>query len=153
MPINAIPFFPPSISLKPDDSMLVALKLMLEKQINHAPICDATGFFLGLISTNAILRALIPPSAKVEGGLPNLKFAGDGMGLLTTHLCNLERLKVTEFAKKDMPVLRKDSPILEATLQLAQSTAPLPVVGEDGNLLGLISRRALLAYLLAQQTD
>ena len=153
MPINAIPFFPPSVALKPDDSMLDALKLMLEMKINHAPICDGAGVFIGLISTNAILNALIPSSAKAEGGLSNLKFAGDGMGLLVTHLLKLERLKVAEFAKRDIPVLHEGSPILEATLQLAQSTAPLPVVDRDGKLLGLISRRALLAYLLAQQKN
>lgn len=151
MPINAIPFFPPTVILKPDDSLLDTLKLMLSKQINHAPICDVNGVFIGLISTNAILRALIPASAKTEGGLSDLKFVGDGMRLLSSHLRNLDRLKVVEFANKGMPALHEDSPILEATLQLAESTAPLPVVGKDGKLLGLISRRALLTYLLAQQ--
>lgn len=151
MPINAIPFFPPTVILKPDDSLLDTLKLMLSKQINHAPICDGDGVFIGLISTNAILRALIPASAKTEGGLSDLKFVGDGMRLLSSHLRDLDRLKVVEFADKDLPVLHEDSPILEATLQLAESAAPLPVVGKDGNLIGLISRRALLAYLLAQQ--
>lgn len=152
MPIDAIPFFPPTLCLKPDASMLDALRIMLEKQINHAPICAADGVFLGLISTSAILRSLIPASAKADGGLSSLKFVGDGMGLLTAHLRNLERLKVVEFAKKDIPVLHEDSPIMEAAQQLAQSTAPLPVVDKDGKLLGVVSRRALLAYLLAQQT-
>jgi len=151
MPINAIPIFPPTVILKPDDSLLDTLKLMLSKQINHAPICDGDGVFIGLICTNAILRALIPASAKAEGGLSDLKFVGDGIRLLSSHLRDLDRLKVVEFANNDLPVLHEDSPILEATLKLAESAAPLPVVGKDGKLLGVISRRALLAYLLAQQ--
>ncbi|MDD5240532.1 MAG: CBS domain-containing protein [Sulfuricella sp.] len=153
MPIKAIPFFSPTVSLRPDDSMLDSLRLMLEKQINHAPICDASGVFIGLISTNAILQALIPASAKAEGGLSNLKFVGDGMGMLTSHLRDLAHLKVVDFANKDIPALHEDSPILEATLRLAHSTEPLPVVGKDGKLLGVISRRALLAHFLAQRTD
>lgn len=151
MPVNAIPFFPPSVTLKPDDSLADTLALMLSRHINHAPICDGDGVFVGLISTNAILRAIIPASATTEGGLSNLKFVGDGMRLLTSHLHNLERLKVAQFASKDMPVLREDSPILEAAQLLAKSTAPLPLVDRQGKLLGLISRRALLAFLLAQQ--
>lgn len=151
MPINAIPFFPPTVTLKSDDSLLDALKLMLANQINHAPICDGEGVFIGLISTNAILRALIPASATTEGGLSSLKFAGDGLRLLASHLHNLGRIKVAEFASTDMHVLREDSPILEAAQQLAKSAAPLPMVNKEGKLLGLISRRALLAYLIAQQ--
>lgn len=152
MPIKAIPIFPPTTSLKPDDSLLDALKLMLEMQTNHVLICDADGAFFGLISTNAILGALVPASAKVEGGLSSLKFVGDGMGLLSAHMRDLARLKVAEFVKNDIPALHEDSPILEATLRLAHSTAPLPVVSKNGKLLGVISRRALLAYILEQQT-
>jgi di/tricarboxylate transporter len=35
-----------------------ALKLMLDKQINHVPLCDVSGGFAGVVSTNAVLRAL-----------------------------------------------------------------------------------------------
>jgi len=150
MSIKAIPICPPSVCLSPDSSLKGALKLMLEKQINHIPICDATGKFEGTISTNAILRALIPASARIEGGLSNLAFVGDAMSMLTTHLHALENLKVGEFAKKDVPVLKEDCPTLEAALLLTQSTAPLPVVGKDGKLIGMLSRRALLAYLAQQ---
>jgi len=103
--------------------------------IKTIPICGATGKFGGTISTNAILRALIPPSARIEGGFSNLAFVGDAMSMLTAHLHALENLKVGEFAKKDVPVLKEDCPTLEAALLLTQSTAPLPVVGKDGKLI------------------
>jgi len=153
MPINAIPFFPPAVILKPSDCLLDALKLMLARQINNVPVCDDDGVFIGLISTNAILRTLIPASAKTEGGLSDLKFVGDGLRLLTAHLRELQSLKVAEFADKEAPRLHEDSPILEATQLLARSAVPLPVTGADGKLLGMISRRALLAYLLARQGE
>ncbi|HUW51691.1 MAG TPA: CBS domain-containing protein [Sulfuricella sp.] len=150
MSINAIPFFQPTTCLGPGENLMKALELMLENKTNHLPICDTDGTFIGVISTNAILRALIPASARVEGGLSNLKFVGDGVRMLTTHLHGLENLKVGEFAKKDMPVLQEDSPILEAVLLLSQTHAPLPVVGKDGKMRGVLSRRALLAYLAQQ---
>lgn len=151
MPIDVIPFYPPDACLKPDDTLLEALELMLKKQINHAPVCAAGGVFIGLVSTNAILNALIPASAQVEGGIPNLKFAGDALPMLSAHLHDLERLKVKNFVKKDIPVLQKDSPILETIKLLANSTAPLAVVDKSGKLLGVLSRRALLAFLLARK--
>jgi CBS domain-containing protein len=127
-----------------------ALKLMLDKQINHVPLCDVSGGFAGVVSTNAVLRALIPASARVEGGLSDLRFAGDAERMLTGRLHDLERLTVGEFATRDIPLLDEDCPLLEAALLLTHSTAPLPVVGADGKLRGMLSRRALLAYLAQQ---
>ncbi|MEW5942493.1 MAG: CBS domain-containing protein [Pseudomonadota bacterium] len=150
MSIRSIPTFPPTVCLKPQATLLDALRLMLEKEINHIPLCDAQGSFAGIISTSAILRALIPASARVEGGLANLKFVGDALPMLSAHLRDLERLKAGEFALKDIAVLDEDCPILEAILLLTQSAVPLPVVGKDGRLRGMLSRRALLAYLAQQ---
>lgn len=150
MSIKSIPTIPPTICLKPGANLQDALRLMLENQINHIPLCDDQGGFAGIISTSAILRVLIPASARVEGGLANLKFVGDALPMLSAHLRDLERLKAGEFAQKNITVLDEDCPILEAALLLTQSTAPLPVVGRDGRLRGMLSRRALLAYLAQQ---
>lgn len=150
MSIQSIPYCPPTIGLRPESSLLDALKLMLEKQINHVPLCDDNGRFAGIISTQAILFELIPASARVEHGLSNLKFAGDATRLLSSHLHGLEHRSVGELAEKNVPVLEEDCPILEAALLLSQSAAPLPVIGKDGKLRGMFSRRILLAYLVQQ---
>ena len=150
MSIKAIPICPPTVCLRPEAKLMEALKLMLEKQINHVPLCDGSGSFAGVVSTNAVLRALIPASARAEGGLSDLRFAGDAERMLTSRLHDLERLTVGEFARKDVPLLDEDCPLLEAALLLTNSTAPLPVVGADGKLRGMLSRRALLAYLAQQ---
>lgn len=147
MSIKAIPIYPPTVCLRPEANLMEALKLMLEKQINHVPLCDEGGSFAGVVSTNAVLRALIPVSARTKGGLSDLRFAGDAERMLTGRLHDLERLTVGEFAKKDVPQLDEDCPLLEAALMLTQSAAPLPVVGADGKLRSMLSRRALLAYL------
>lgn len=150
MSIKAIPICPPTVCLRPEANLMEALKLMLEKQINHVPLCDEDGGFAGVVSTNAVLRALIPASARTTGGLSDLRFAGDAERMLTSRLHDLEHLTVGEFAKKDVSLLDEDCPLLEAALMLTQSTAPLPVVGADGKLRGMLSRRALLAHLAQQ---
>ncbi len=124
-----------------------ALRLMLEKRFNHIPLCDDQGRFCGVISAAAILQELIPISARGEHGLRNLKFAGDATRLLTAHLSELENRTAADVAKTAMPVLEENCPLLEAVLLLTQHHAPLPVVGADGKLRGMLSRRALLGYL------
>ncbi|BCB27430.1 hypothetical protein SKTS_23160 [Sulfurimicrobium lacus] len=150
MSIQSIPYCPPTIGILPETSLLDALKLMLEKQINHVPLRDGNGKFAGIVSTQAILSELIPASARVEHGLSDLKFAGDATRLLSSRLHDLEHRTVGEFAWKNVPVLNEDCPVLEAALLLSQSNAPLPVIGKDGTLLGMLSRRTLLDYLVQQ---
>jgi len=125
---------------------------MLEKRVNHIPLCDSEGRFCGLISAASILQELIPVSARGEHGLPDLKFAGDATRLLTAHLHDLEKRAAGEVAKTATPVLDENCPTLEAALLLTQNHAPLPVVGADGKLRGMLSRRAMLDYL-AHEAD
>ncbi len=123
---------------------------MLEKGVNHIPLCDGEGRFCGVVSTAAILEELIPAGARGEHGLADLKFAGDATRLLTAHVHELEKRSALEVAKTPTPVLDENCPLLEAALLLTQSHSPLPVVGADGKLRGMLSRRALLDYLVRE---
>lgn len=148
MTIKAIPHSPSDFCLEPDANLMDALRLMLDKGVNHVPLCDQTGY-AGMVGINDILVELIPVSARVEHGLSDLKFAGDASRLLTSHLEDLKHRQVKEVAKKTQ-ALDEDCPVLEAALLLSQSPSPLPVVGADGKFYGMLSRRALLNYLVKQ---
>jgi CBS domain-containing protein len=150
MTIPATAYFPPDFFLDPDATLMEALRLMLEHEVNHVPLCETNGRFIGVISTNAILKGLMPVSARGDHALENLKFAGDATRLLTGHLRELEHKAAREAVDSSVQVLDENSPLLETALLLAQSTAPLPVVGADGKLRGMLSRRALLKHLVRQ---
>ena len=153
MPINSIPISQYGLRLPPQASLKEALTLMLEKQVNHIAICEMNGRYVGILSTNAILHTLIPASAKVSGGLSSLRFTGDAIRLLTAHLRDLETHQVGQFVNMSVPVMREDDPILEAAKLLADSSTPLPVIDKNGKFVGVLSRRALLAYLLANEGE
>lgn len=150
MTIANIPYRSPTLCIDPDATLMEALRLMLEKEVNHVPLCDSERHFCGVVSTNAILQELIPISARGEHGLTDLKFAGDATRLLTGHLRDLGKRPVRDAAKTATPVLDENCPLLEAALLLTQSNAPLPVIGADGKLRGMLSRRALLDFLLRE---
>lgn len=148
--IAQIPRHPPTLFLKPEATLREALQLMLEKRINHIPLCDGDGRFCGMVSTAAILNELIPVSARGLHGLADLKFAGDATRMLSAHLRDLENRTVLDVAKTNLPVLDESCPTLEAALLLSQSHTPLPVIGPDRKLLGMLSRRVLLDYLVRE---
>jgi len=149
MTIKAVPLSPEDFCLEPDASLMDALKLMLDKGVNHIPICDPHAY-VGTVGINDILLELIPVSARVEHGLADLKFAGDAARLLTAHVEDLKHRTVKELVKKGK-VLDESCPLLEAALLLSQAPSPLPVVGAGGEFRGMLSRRALLSYLVAQE--
>ena len=148
MTVRSLPICPPSLFLPPDATVGEALSLMIQREVNHIPLCGPNDRFVALISSNAILRALIPASARVDHGVEHLGFLGDALPMLLDHLRDNAGKPARELADPEVAALPHDTTLLEAADKLSHTTAPLPVVDADGRLLGMISRRMLLTYLL-----
>jgi CBS domain-containing protein len=149
MTLRVVPLQPEPTCLGPDTSLLDALHLMLDRGINHLPVCDS-GSWAGLVDINDILGELLPVSARGEHGLQDLRFVGDGVSLIAAHLEDLASKPVSGVTIRDLPTLDEDTPLLEAALLLHRHATPLPVVGTDGTLKGMLSRRILLSYLIGK---
>jgi CBS domain-containing protein len=147
MTLRAVSLQPESFCVKPDTALLDALQLMLERGVNHLPVCNG-GEWAGLVDINDILGELLPVSARGEHGLKDLRFVGDGTALIATHLKDLTNIKVRAVELHDLPTLDEDTPLLEAALMLHRHVKPLPVLGSDGKFKGMLSRRILLAHLI-----
>lgn len=146
MTIQQIPLMPP-VCIAPGSSPVDALHLLVERGFNHLPVCSG-GKLLGLLGINDLLLQIIPFSAKIEGGLTDLRFAGDAQGLLSSMLDQLKSRTVDSIMQQPDIVLSEDCPILEAALLLSKHNSPLPVLDHQGKLRGMLSRRVLLSYLL-----
>lgn len=146
MTVRHIQLSPAVITLAPETSLRQALDFMLERDINHLPVLAETGY-LGLLDINDILSELLPPSARIQGGLHDLRFVGEGASLLSARLGGLADRAVGEIVRRDIPALHPDCPLLEAALLLSRQPAPLPVLDANGRLLGMLSRRGLLRHL------
>ena len=149
MTLRAIPLLPEPACLNPDTSLLDALHLMLEKGVNHLPVCNY-GSWAGLVDINDILGELLPVSARGEHGLSDLRFVGDGIALIAKHVKELSTRRVRDVKLLDLPTLDEDTPLLEAALLLHRHAIPLPVLGANGRLKGMLSRRTLLAHLISK---
>lgn len=123
------------------------ISLMLKEKVSQIVVCDDGKQYLGMIEAREILTGLLPASAKGPHGLQDLSFAGDATGLLTGNLNTLRKSNVKDIMNKELPVLEEGGGMLEAALQVSQHDAPLPVVNEKGELLGLLGHRAIIASL------
>lgn len=149
MTLRAIPLLPEPACLSPDTSLLDTLHLMLDRGVNHLPVCNE-GNWAGLVDINDILGELLPVSARGEHGLSDLRFVGDGIALIAKHIKELSTRRVRDVKLLDLPTLDEDTPLLEAALLLHRHAIPLPVLGANGRLKGMLSRRTLLAHLISK---
>ncbi len=149
MTLRAVSLLPEPACLSPETSLLDALHQMLDKGVNHLPVCNG-GKWAGLVDISDILGELLPASARGEHGLNDLRFVGDGTALIATHLKELAAKRLRDVDLLDLPALDEDTPLLEAALLLYRHASPLPVLGADGKFKGMLSRRVLLAHLIAQ---
>ena len=149
MTLRAVTLHPEPLCVSPDTSLLDTLHLMLDKGVNHIPVCDG-GAWAGLVDINDILYELLPVSARGKHGLKDLRFVGDGVALIAGHFKDLANKPVRKVELHDLPTLDEDTPLLEAALLLHRHVAPLPVLGADGKFKGMLSRRALLKHLITK---
>jgi CBS domain-containing protein len=149
MTLRAVALLPEPICVSPDTSLRDALQMMLEKRVNHLPVCEQ-GTWIGLVDIDDILGEILPASARGEHGLKDLRFVGDGFPLIAAHLKELASKTVRSVELRDLPTLDEDTPLLEAALLLHRHAQPLPVLGANGQLRGMLSRRTLLAHLIGK---
>jgi CBS domain-containing protein len=152
MTIETIPLITPTLCLQPDSSQLEALHQLLEHGVNHAPVCESNAW-VGLVTIRDLLGEVLPVSARMEDGLADLSFVGDAMAMLTAHLRDMGQRAVVDLMRRDVPTLRRDHNLMEAALLLYQQANPLPVLGTDGHLMGMLSARALMQYLSDKAED
>lgn len=147
MSIQTLSLIQPDLTLLPQALVEDALHGMLTHHINHLAICDETGHFVGMVSSNSLLNELVPPSARVDHGLTDLSFAGDAVTMLSERLYVLKRKPIGTLIDRNISAHRLEAPILELALLLSRSCSPIPIVDKNGVLLGLVSRRVLLAFV------
>lgn len=149
MTIKSLPLLHVVEPVPASESALAALHLMLDLAINHLPVVDATGRYLGLLSLHDLLREILPAGIRLDHGHPAVNFLGDAGGLLAKHIDQLAARTAGESADTDVLPLSEDCPLVEAARRLAEARVPLPVVDAAGRVAGVLSVRQLFAHLIA----
>ena len=116
------------VTLDPQMDVHVAIKLLLKKRISGAPVVDSTGIFLGVFSEKCCMHVLLDSAYE---------------SLPTSH--------VGAFMDIEAQTIQPDTDLLSiAQVFLLTPYRRLPVIGEQGELLGQVSRRDVLAAAMRQ---
>jgi CBS domain-containing protein len=132
------------VTVKPDSSVMEAVRIMLQKRFSGLPVVDDTGAVIGIVTEGDLLR-------RAETGTQRRRprwiefFVGPGR--LATEYAQACGHKVDEVMSQPVLTVTEDRPLDEIVNMMERhGIKRLPVV-RDGKLVGIVSRANLLRAL------
>ncbi|MCI0334814.1 MAG: CBS domain-containing protein [Planctomycetes bacterium] len=111
-----------AVTIRPDDSLIDAVRVLCEHHLSSAPVVSVDDEVVGFISEPSLMDVLFDKNARCA--------------------------PVSEFMNRDVYVVGPDDSIASAATMFAlYGVRRLPVV-ENGKLVGVVTRRDLLQYSL-----
>ncbi len=138
------------LSVRPDDNVEQVMRIMVDRNIDAAPVVDAQGTLLGMLSNSDLIVQ------ESELHFPTvLSFLGATIEIGHKHfeedLRKALGSKVSDVMSTKPVVITEDDTIERAaTLLHEKDVSRLPVV-RDGKLVGLVSRNDVLRAILASE--
>jgi len=116
------------------------VKIFCRENTNGIFIVDENGTFEGLVTIFEVLQAIVPDSLRRN---PNLAKAAP-RGLFFEMVEKKKNEPAEKFMLKNVPVVHEATKIIEiAANSLQTEHYRLPVVDENGKLIGVVNRRIL----------
>ncbi|MBC7317731.1 CBS domain-containing protein [Candidatus Bipolaricaulota bacterium] len=131
-------------AVEADSSVLHAIKLLENSGLSALPVVDEEGRVVGIVSERDIIRALVPEYMDM---LHSASFL-PSLDRLTKRLKEIAAHPVARYMTKEVVVARlEDNDLHVADLMLRKGLKQLPVVDEQGRLVGVVRRIDLLSRL------
>jgi CBS-domain-containing membrane protein len=134
-------------SLRDSDTVIEATRRMLGARIADLPTVDDHGHLRGMFRLDCVLAHLLPKGARVGEGLQDLAFMRDDVGHLRDRMREVADRPVRDFLVPPAHTVRPDTSPVEIILLLFKGQNNVPVVDEDGRLVGMASAREILAAI------
>jgi CBS domain-containing protein len=137
------------VTVKTGQTVDEAIKVIEDAHIRFAPVVDDAGQLVGVFSTRSLMRSLLPVSVTMVGGLETLDFVmGATPGVAKRLRKSLPKLVGDVMCvPADVTVIHPEKTVWEAIRLMAATGDPLPVVGNKGDFLGLITEQSILENL------
>jgi CBS-domain-containing membrane protein len=146
------------VSIQRHESVDRALRMLLENKLLALPVIGDNGRYLGMFLRSRLVAMLLPRIVQLEERLPEIGrllevgFLHDTLEDVQERFQKVAEHPVGDYAQTDTPVLRPDTPIMNAVLFLYRTRTYLPVVDEaTGQLVGVVSTWDVLGRIAGKQ--
>ena len=132
-------------SVETDSTIQEVIYLMEQSGLSSLPVVDDEGVLVGIISEKDLIRAALPRYLEMlhsASFLPNLN-------QLARRLKEMADEPVSKYMHRDVVLVRPDDEDLQiADTLLRHELKQVPVVDDEGHLVGVIRRIDLLYHLV-----
>jgi len=137
------------VSVSPDTPLAELAEVLLSNNISGVPVLDQHGSLVGiatesdLIFQNKLLR--VPPVITI---LDSFLFL-DTPERMEKELRKIAGATVSDICSKEIITIKPTTPLNEiATIMTEQKVHTLPVLAEDGTILGIVGKKDILRTIL-----
>jgi CBS domain-containing protein len=124
------------VKIIPDATLGEAVDLMDLYQVSGLPVVDEAGVLVGMLTEHDVIRALLP-----EGRLEAVERREGDTEALVTRLHRIQELRVGDYMTAPAISVTETTDLLDAAaLMLSRRLKRLPVTGEGGQVVGVLSR-------------
>jgi len=140
------------ITIKKDSSIEDLSEVLLKNKISGVPVVDSDGKIAGIVTEADIIvqdtDLHFPRYFKLLGGIIYLDSLNKFKDSLKKHLAT----KVEDIMVKKVRTISLDTTISDiAELMLRQKINRLPVVDEDSNILGIVTRADIVRSMIPKE--
>ena len=132
-------------SVEKDTSVKDLIFILKNSELANMPVVDEESKLIGVISEKDLIRAALPGYFDM---LHSTSFIPD-MNQLAKKLTQIADNPIEKYLHQDVIFVREEDDDLQAAdLIIRKNVKNLPVVNEEGRLVGLVKRIDLLQHLL-----
>ena len=147
------------IVIRQSDSVAKAMRMLLDNRLLGLPAVDDNGHYLGMFLRSRLVALLLPNIVQLEERIPEIGrlievgFMSDTLDDAHERFNRVANDPVGKYLTTDTPVLRRDTPVMNAVLFLYRTRSYLPVVDEpSGRLIGVVSTWDILGRIAGSLT-
>ena len=140
--------------IKQSESVAKAMRMLLDNRLLGLPVVDDDGRYLGMFLRSRLVALLLPRIVQLEESMPEIArlvevgFMSDTLDDAHERFNRVANDPVGKYLHTDTPVLRRDTPVINAVLFLYRTRSYLPVVDEaSGQLIGVVSTWDILGRI------
>jgi CBS domain-containing protein len=137
------------LTLTPDMSVGQAARMLAERGVSGAPVLDADGMLLGILTEGDLIRRLAAATDKPRSWFLSLFGSAPAQA---EHYARSHGRRVRDVMTTTIESVTETSPIAEVAAILERRGIRRVPVLRDGKLVGLVSRADLLKVSLADPT-
>jgi len=136
-----------------DDPAGKAIEYMVEGRRGLMPVTERDGTFIGLISGDSLIHALIPKSisamSRVKRGMRHASYLDESAEEMQERLDAVRAKTIGELADRHVKTVHPETPLIDGLILISGKQYLVPVVDKKHKLLGVISFFSVLDGLRA----